>query len=269
MQRFFERKDSDYYVPISEKAKEIIEKRPKYWEDKLFLELIREQRKYLDALIQIDSSNELSQYIFAMKTDELLVDHMDRWMSGLKLPVNINEIIVQINEARGEPGLPGDADKIIKCARELFFSYIYHIEMLYDIEYIYLPETTGGKIKKWLKDTVRQLIKQLDVYILDRFDAIFYELSEFGKQSDYAFSESITINIDMNAIGVQWVLEKMLFDKMNRKVAYQILVNSIDEKSESTKQKRILLSIEDYEEYVKLKREFAELSKYMRKRDDN
>lgn len=257
MQRFFEnRKDSDYYVPLSEKAKEIIEIRPQDWEDKLFLELFREQKKYLDSFIPIDTSNELSQYIFGIRTAESLAEHTNRWLSGVYRTLDQDEKLEQIKKARGENGLPGNVEKIIQCTRDLFVNYIYHIEMLYDIEYIYIPETTDPGIKKCFKDAVMQVIKNYDINQLYAFDAIFCDLSGIEKKSEYIFPELLKVNFDIiHDIVMPLTEEKILFNEMNRKVVYQIPIKDTDEKSELTEQKRILLPIEDYEEYIKLKKE--------------
>ena len=39
-----EKRDSDYYFPLTNTAKKIIDTQPQYWEDKLFREVFRAQR---------------------------------------------------------------------------------------------------------------------------------------------------------------------------------------------------------------------------------
>ena len=53
-ERYFkEKRDSDYYFPLTNAAKEIIDTQPQYWEDKLFREVFRVQRQYLDLFLPI------------------------------------------------------------------------------------------------------------------------------------------------------------------------------------------------------------------------
>lgn len=252
VERYFkERRDSDYYFPLTDTAKKIIDTQPQYWEDKLFREVFRVQRQYLDSFLLIDPYNKLSQYVFGMKTSENLSSYieiiMERLVSVKEFAGQINILIENFNEARG-CGIPGNAENIVQCARDWCSSYIYHLEMLYDIKYIYMPG--GDKIKKWLEESVMIIIKEYDNYILDEFDVVTNELAETGHCDREMFQKQI--KIDLGEVPVEWAFAKWAYEIMNRKVVHYIPIESSNEKILDNG-KMILIPPEIYEEYIKLK----------------
>ena len=254
VERYFkEKRDSDYYFPLTNTAKEIIDTQPQYWEDKLFREVFRVQRQYLDSFLPIDPYNKLSQYVFGIKTAENLSNYIEIikeiLVSVKEYAIRINLLITNINEARG-CGIPGNAEKIVQCARDCFSSYIYHLEMLYDIKYIYMPG--GDEIRKWLEESVMVIIKEYDNYILDEFDIMANELAEAGNCDRKMFQKQININLDLNDVLVEWAFATWAYEQMNRKVVRYIPIETSDEGLLDNK-KMILITPEVYEEYVKLK----------------
>lgn len=253
-ERYFkEKRDSDYYFPLTNAAKEIIDTQPQYWEDKLFREVFRVQRQYLDSFLPIAPYNKLSQYVFGRKISEKLSSYIEKIKDSLSSVMNyasqINKFVENINEARG-CGVPGNAEKIVQCARDCFSSYIYHLEMLYDIRYIYMPG--GDKIRQWLEESVMIIIKEYDNYILDEFDIVANELAETGNCDKEMFQKQININLDLNDVLVEWAFAMCSYEKMNRKVVHYIPIESVDEELLDNN-KMILVTPEEYEEYIKLK----------------
>lgn len=254
IERYFKgKRDSDYYFPLTNAAKKIIDTQPRYWEDKLFREVFRVQRQYLDSFLPIDPYNKLSQYVFGIKASENLSSYIEsikeRLLSVKEYASQINLLIANINEARG-CGIPGNAEKIVQSARDCFSSYIYHLEMLYDIKYIYMPG--GDKIKQWLEESIMIMIKEYDNYILDEFDIVANELAETGNCDRKMFQKQININLDLNDVLVEWAFATWSYEQMNRKVVHYIPIKSVDEELLDNK-KMILVTPEVYEEYIKLK----------------
>lgn len=242
-ERYFkEKRDSDYYFPLTNVAKEIIDTKPKYWEDKLFREVFRVQRQYLDSFLPIAPYNKLSQYVFGRKISDNLSSYMEKIKDSLSSVMNyasqINKFVENINDARG-CGVPGNAEKIVQCARNCFGSYIYHLEMLYDIRYIYMP--AGDKIRQWLEESVMIIIKEYDNYILDEFDIVANELAETGNCDKEMFQKRI--NIDLNELPVEWVYATLAYKLMNRKVVYYIPIEFVNE--ELFDNKMILVTSEE------------------------
>ncbi|MEI3227963.1 MAG: hypothetical protein V8S39_13035 [Lachnospiraceae bacterium] len=254
VERYFkEKRNSDYYFPLTNTAKKIIDTQPQYWEDKLFREVFRVQRQYLDSFLPIDPYNKLSQYVFGRKISDNLSNYIENIKESLtyvkKYASYLNLLVANINEARG-CGIPGNAEMIVQCARDCFSCYIYHLEMIYDIKYIYMPG--GDKIKQWLEESVMIIIKECDNYILDEFDIVANELAETGNCDRKMFQKQININLDLNEVLVEWVIATWSYEQMNRKVVHYIPIESADEGLLDNK-KMILVTPEVYEEYIKLK----------------
>ena len=124
------------------------------------------------------------------------------------------------------------------------------IIMLYDIRYIYMPG--GDKIRQWLEESVMIIIKEYDNYILDEFDIVANELAETGNCDKEMFQKQININLDLNDVLVEWAFAICSYEKMNRKVVHYIPIESVDEELLDNN-KMILVTPEEYEEYIKLK----------------
>lgn len=253
VERYFKgKRDSDYYFPLTNTAEKIIDTQPQYWEDKLFREVFRVQRQYLDSFLPINPYNKLSQYVFGRKISENLSSYMEKIKDSLSYVKNyasqINNFVETINDARG-CGVPGNAEKIVQCARDSFNSYIYHLEMLYDIQYIYMPG--GEKIKQWLEESVMIIIKAYDNYVLNEIDTVINELAETGNCDKELFEEKTNIYIELNELPVEWAYATFAYKLMNRKVVYYIPIESVDE--ELLDNKMILVTPDVYEEYINLK----------------
>lgn len=95
-ERYFkEKRDSDYYFPLTNAAKEIIDTQPQYWEDKLFREVFRVQRQYLDLFLPIAPYNKLSQYVFGRKISENLSSYIEKINDSLSSVMNYARILLQ------------------------------------------------------------------------------------------------------------------------------------------------------------------------------
>lgn len=95
-ERYFkEKRDSDYYFPLTNAAKEIIDTQPQYWEDKLFREVFRVQRQYLDLFLPIAPCNKLSQYVFGRKISENLSSYIEKINESLSSVMNCARILLQ------------------------------------------------------------------------------------------------------------------------------------------------------------------------------
>lgn len=256
IKRYFrEKKESDYYFPLTNDAKKIIACKPKYWEDKLFIEVFRTQRQYLESFLPIDPYNRLSQYVFGIRSSENLSCHIERIKESLssvkEFASQIKGQIENINEARGR-GFPGNVEKIIESARACFSSYIYHLEMLYDINYIYMPG--GDKIKQWFEESIMTIIEEYDNYVLDEFYILVNELAETGKCDREMFQKQININLDLTDVAAEWAIAVRSYKQMNRKVVHYMPIEYIGERKEgSDVEKMILVTPEEYEEFIKLK----------------
>ena len=129
----------------------------------------------------------------------------------------------------------------------------YLLEMLYDIKFIYMPG--GDRMKEWIEESVMTLIKQYDNYILDEYDIVANELAETGKCDRKMFQKFIDIKLDLNDVAVEWATNVMLYEKMDRKVVHYMPVVCMSDRDILENGKKILVSTDDYEEYIKLKRD--------------
>lgn len=113
----------------------------------------------------------------------------------------------------------------------------------------------GDRMKEWIEESVMTLIKQYDNYILDEYDIVANELAETGKCDRKMFQKFIDIKLDLNDVAVEWATNIMIYEKMDRKVVHYMPVVCMSDRDILENGKKILVSTDDYEEYIKLKRD--------------
>lgn len=249
MERYFDdRTRSCYEQEISFVALEIIKSKPEQWEDKLFLEIFRQQRTYLDSFLDISLDSDLTRYVLLKRSDENPAKYLMEMVKKIRERKfnNFSVSVEKFIEARG-CNEPGDSEKIIDAARSFFDDYIYYLEMLYDVEFLYMPD--GGEIRIWFKEAIKVILEKACFVLLNRMELLVTKILNKEEYDENILCLDIKIDLDMELI------EKQMVVFMVKCIAEKITtIHFIPHNYLSNCQKGlVVMPIEEYTEYLELK----------------
>lgn len=245
-QYFSGRSRKCYEQDISPDAIVLINDKPEKWEDKLFLDVFRQQRRYLDLLLNnISLDSELAKYVLLLKTEENPAQHLMKMLDRI-IDCGWDSFSSSVElffDARGS-GIPGDVEKIIEVARRFYDYYIFYLEMLYDIEFLYLLD--GEKIRDWFKDAIKIILEEVCFVMLDRIDLLVTKIVNGDEIEKDILHFNHKIDLDINLINKE-MIEFMVKSYGGRmKTMHTIPFENV----KGIKENMVLITLE---EYLKLK----------------